>query len=52
MRFPSTRPSSVLGASLLALGVLLIVRSAHPSAQVASVSAGGCSRGWLTASTS
>ncbi|AMY07592.1 G3-ADH subunit II [Luteitalea pratensis] len=44
MRFPSTRPSSVLGASLLAFGVLLVVRSAHPSAQVAPTAAAGASR--------
>ena len=44
MKFPSTRPSSVLGASLLSLGVLLIVRSAHPSAQVAPPASAGASR--------
>ena len=33
MRLPSTRPSSILGASLLTLGVLLMVRTAQPSAQ-------------------
>jgi hypothetical protein len=33
MKLPSTRPSSVLGASLLSLFVLLLGRSAHPSAQ-------------------
>ena len=44
MKFPSTRPSSVLGASLLSLGVLLIVRSAHPSAQVAPSASAGASR--------
>ena len=51
MKFPSTRPSSVLGASLLSLGVLLVVRSAHPSAQVAPRRR-RARRGWLTASTS
>jgi hypothetical protein len=41
MKFRSTRPSSLLGASLLTLGVLLLVRTAHPTAQAPKAAAGG-----------